>query len=127
MKRKFRINEKALKKIIKESVKRVLRENNENFPPGTNGVDNDGFYFVPNPTEYCRLNGLKTTTMYKVGQIKARPSVQGRENQGTVLGGGFAERGKYTENGNSMIVRNPKGEEYQVPMEEFNRKYLRIL
>lgn len=81
------------------------------------------YYPVSDANRYAQANNLQDKTMYKVGQIQARPSVSGRQNNGTRLDGGFAEREGYIENGNSMIVRNPKGEEYQVPYEEFIRKY----
>lgn len=124
MKKRIRLTETYLHNIIMESVVKVLNEDMEgNLPPGTSGIDENGFYLVTNPMEYVKGNGLGIGIMYKVGKIKARPSVEGQANQGTVLDGGFVERGGYTENANSMIVRNPKGEEYQVPIDEFNRKY----
>ena len=131
MKKIIRLTESDLHRIVKETVNRILEnelQQNEtyNYPLGTVGVEyknGEPFYLVNNPYEYVKQNGLGVKTMYKVGQIKARPSQEGQMNKGTVLDGGFEERGEYMENANSMIVRNPRGEEYQVPIDEFNRKY----
>ena len=88
-------------------------------------IERDGmtFYPVTNTQEYVQRYGLSVQPMYKVGQVQARPAVQGRQHTGTRLEGGFQERDAFAENADAMIVRNPRGEEYQVPMEEFRRKY----
>ena len=88
-------------------------------------IKHDGVVYYPigDTSEYVKKNGLTKTVMYKVGKVKARPSVKGKRNKGTNLEDGFAERDEYIEDGESMIVRNPRGEEYQVPKDEFAKKY----
>ena len=126
-KRKITLTENQLEKIVKQSFNKILMESQypDEQQEGEGPINRDGvtYYPIGNTRDYVQQNNLQKTVMYKVGKIKARPSVSGRQNQGTNLEGGFAERDAYVENGNSMIVRNPRGEEYQVPMEEFQRKY----
>lgn len=127
--------DESLRRVIREGVRSVLMEKSK--PSGTRGKrefrkedvpgNNSGRYkkvtYYRPGKDYHKKQGLGGETMYKVGQVQARPSVAGRQNAGTNLEGGFAEREGYVENGDSMIVRNPRGEEYQVPKGEFDRKY----
>lgn len=123
----IKLNEKQLKRVVSDSVRNILFEGNIDNEANSNGgpINRDGVVYYPigNTSEYVRKNNLQTSVMYKVGKVKARPAVNGRQNHGTNLEGGFAERDGYVENGDSMIVRNPRGEEYQVPNAEFARKY----
>lgn len=117
---KEKINEKHRPTGVDNGGKRIFRKE---VDPTTGKMKKQTYYPANNLKGYADANNLGSDTMYKVGKVQARPSVAGRQNQGTVLNG-FKEREGYTEKGNgAMIVRNPKGEEYEVPGEEFAKKY----
>ena len=120
--------ESKLRGVVRECVKTAVFEAqnaNGGNAGGLQPIERDGvtYYPVTNTQEYVQKYGLTVQPMYKVGTVQARPAVNGRQNAGTRLEGGFQERDAYTENANAMIVKNPRGEEYQVPIDEFNRKY----
>jgi hypothetical protein len=127
----IKLTENELRKLVTETVQIMLTEKHRASGLGKGkrifrkeGGKKQTYYPMNDTGKYADAQGLGSNPMNKVGKIKARPSVAGRQNDGTVLDSGFNERDGYTETEGGMVVRNPKGEEYQIPTRaEFDRKY----
>lgn len=113
MKRTIRLNESELKRMISESVRRILYEA-------------DGFKNVDNLNDYVASNGLQMRQASKFQRINARPAQEG-ERITTIASDGVGETRNVAEQGDWVVnnVSNPDNQ-WIIDGKTFAKKYVPV-